>query len=113
MTGTWDIGSIGIMPGVLFRVTRQCSLGVFSNAHFAEGFCDSMIAGVSVRCGIVMMGVSLITLCYTSRASSPTLCSSTGGGGCRILLLEVHRRYPKYSRLTLLLIPLSPCVVRD
>jgi hypothetical protein len=28
-------------------------------------------------------------------------------------VLEVHRRYPKYSRLTLLLIPLSPCVVRD
>jgi hypothetical protein len=28
-------------------------------------------------------------------------------------MLEVNRRYPKYSRLTLLLIPLSPCVIRD
>jgi hypothetical protein len=31
----------------------------------------------------------------------------------QFIVLEVDRRYPKYSRLTLLRIPLSPCVVRD
>ncbi len=56
MCGAW------IIPGVLFWVTRQWSLGVISNTHLAVGFCDFMMGLALVSCGIVMMTVSSITL---------------------------------------------------
>jgi hypothetical protein len=76
---------VGITPGVLFCMTWQWSLGVIFNMHLAMGLRDFMMGSASVSRGIVMMGVSSITLCSASRAfhwtASSTLCSSWIGGG--------------------------------
>jgi hypothetical protein len=89
-TGSINVGT-GTIPGVLFLVTCLWSLAVFFNALFAVGFRDYMIFSASVICGIVTMGVSLITLCSSSRMacvhSSPTLCSSTLGAGAKSFLI--------------------------
>ncbi len=89
-TGSINVGT-GTIPGVLFLVTCLWSLAVFFYALFAVGFCDCMIFGASVICGIVTMDVLLITLCSSSRTagvrSSCTLCSSTLGGGSKSFLI--------------------------
>jgi hypothetical protein len=38
----------GIIPGVLFLMTRLCVCGIVFNAHLAVGLHDSMIPGASV-----------------------------------------------------------------
>jgi hypothetical protein len=89
-TGSINVGT-GTIPGVLFLLTHLWSLAVFFNALFAVGFCDCIIFGASVICGIVTMGVSSITLCLSLRTacvhSSCTLCSSTLGGGAKSFLI--------------------------
>ena len=44
--------------------------------RFAVGYCDCMMGGALVILGIVVIGVSLITLCFCSCSASLTLCSS-------------------------------------
>ncbi len=89
----------GITPGVLFQVTRQWSWGVIFNTHLTVGFCDFMIGLALVMQGIVMMGVSSITLCSSSCASRcltlSTLCSSEIGGGVSRLSIQVPRSLSK------------------
>lgn len=87
--------SSGTMPGVLFRVVRRCSLGVFFSALFAVGFRASIVEGAFVILGIVKMGVSSITLCSSSRAVSFTLCLSTAGVGVKMLSIRLRRRLSK------------------
>ena len=75
----------GRIPGVLLRVTWQCSCGVVRNVRLAVGLCVSMMGGASVIQGIVIMGELSVTLCSASCAlcgrSAITLCSSKIGGG--------------------------------
>jgi hypothetical protein len=89
-TGSINVGT-GTIPGVLFLVTHLWSLAVFFNALYAVGFCDCMMFGASVICGIVNMGVLLITLGCSLRTAcvraSHTLCSSTLGGGAKSFLI--------------------------
>ncbi len=89
-TGSINVGT-GTIPGVLFLVTRLCSLAVFFYALFAVGFLDCMMFGVSVIRGIVNIGVLLITLCSSLRTAcvraSRTLCSPTVGGGAKRFLI--------------------------
>ena len=87
--------SSGTMPGVLFRVVRRCSLGVFFSARFVVGFRASIIEGALVILGIVTMGVLSITLCCSSRAALFTLCSSTAGGGFNMSSIRFRRRLSK------------------
>ncbi len=90
----------GITPGVLFQVTHQWSWGVIFNTHLAVGFCDFMMGLALAMHGIVMMGVSSITLCSISRVShrltTSTLCSSEIGAGVSRLLIQVLRSLSKY-----------------
>jgi hypothetical protein len=60
-----------IAPGVLFQAMHWCVCGVASNARLATGFLDSNIPGASVICGMVNMGVALITLVLTHVAVGP------------------------------------------
>ena len=53
----------GTAPGVLFLVTRRCRRFVPFSARLDVGFLDFIIGGASVTRGIVIMGVSSITLC--------------------------------------------------
>ncbi len=100
---TRGIGSImcgaDITPGVLFQMTRWWSLGVIFNTCFVVGFRDFMMGLALVSCGIVMMGVSSITLCSSSRASCclslSTLYSSGVGGGVNRLSIQVPRMLSK------------------
>jgi hypothetical protein len=89
-TGLINVGT-GTIPGVLFLVTRLWSLAVFFSALFVVGFCDCMIFGASVICGIVTMGVLLITLCSSLRTAcvraSCILCSSMLRGGAKSFLI--------------------------
>jgi hypothetical protein len=76
----------GIMPGVLFHVTCLCRRLVPFNFRLAVGLLNVTMGGKSVMRGIVMIGVSLITLCSTVCRANPsffsTLCSLMGGAGC-------------------------------
>ncbi len=88
-----------ITPGVLFWVICQCSLSVMFNMHLGVGLHDFMMGLALISCGIVMMGVASITLCYASHTShclaSSTLCSSGIGGGVSRSLIQVPRRLSK------------------
>ena len=84
----------GNFPGVLFRVTLLCILSVNFSARLEVGLRACMIGGASVMQGIVMMGVSLITLCSSSLtlcSLSLTLCCACGdaveAGGVRMDLI--------------------------
>ncbi len=77
----------GNAPGVLFRVSCRCILGVVFNACFAVGFLDCIIAGALVMRGMVSMGVSSITLC----SCSLTLCFSWTFCGCKACLIFACR----------------------
>ena len=80
-TTCWITGLIlvitGTAPGVLFCVCCQCVCRVFLRWCFAVGFCDCMMGGASVILGIVIIGVSSITLCFCSCYAILTLCSSS------------------------------------
>jgi hypothetical protein len=95
----------GTAPGVLFLVTRRCSRFVPFRVRLDVGFLDFIIGCASVIRGIVMMGVSSITLCCLSRStcccSIITLCSSPSFGRLSILLMLVRSA----------LISSLPCVV--
>ena len=84
----------GTAPGVLFLVTRRCSRFVPFRVRLDVGFLDFIIGCASVIRGIVMMGVSSITLCCLSRStcccSIITLCSSPSFGRLSILLMLVR-----------------------
>ena len=64
----------GVLPGMLWRVRRECVLAVFFNFLGAVGFGAVMIGGASV---IRVIGCA--TLC--SSVSISTLCSTEGAGG--------------------------------
>jgi hypothetical protein len=76
----------GIMPSVLSCVTRLCRHLVPFNFLLVVGLLDVTMGGKSVMHGIVMIGVSLITLCSSicqaNRSLFSTLRSSMGGAGC-------------------------------
>ncbi len=76
----------GIMPGVLFHVTRLCRHLVPFNFLLAVGLLDVTMRGKSVMRGIVMISVSSITLCSSVCQANcslfSALCSSMGGAGC-------------------------------
>ncbi len=84
----WSHGIMlsGIMPGVLFRVTCLCRCLVPFNFLLAVGLLDVTMGGKSAMRGIVMINVSLITLCSSvcraNHSLFSTLCSSMGGAGC-------------------------------
>ncbi len=97
----------GMTPGVLLHVNHWCSQGVVFNTRLAVGFLNFMMGWASVMQGIVIMGVSSITLCSASRASSRlalfTLCSSKIGGGVDRLLIKVMRSLSRRLPLRVLL----------
>ncbi len=78
----------GTPPGVLFLVTCWWTCGVVLTAHLAIGLWDAMMAGASMMCCRVMIGVSSITLCCSALTFCSTLCSvaaaGRGGGGVSI-----------------------------
>ena len=84
---------IGNPPGVLFLITRRCTLGFSFSRHFAVELRDCIIAGASVMRGMVSIGVLPNTFCWFSLStlcsSSLTLCSSWtkfGFNACAIFL---------------------------
>jgi hypothetical protein len=64
----------GVLPGMLFRVRRECVLAVFFNFLGAVGFGALIIGGASV-----IRVTECSTLC--SSLASSTLCSAEGAGG--------------------------------
>jgi len=64
----------GVLPGMLFRVRRECVRAVFLNCRGAVGFGAVIIGGVSV-----IRVTKRSTLCSSMALS--TLCSSEGAGG--------------------------------
>jgi hypothetical protein len=110
---------MGIMPGVLFLVTRQCVQGVILSTCLAVGFRDSMMLGALVICSIVRMGELSITLCSASCCktilSFVTLCSSSVGGGASIVMIlsrKSHRRRLPLGVCVALVAPLVNSLVR-
>ncbi len=90
MSGEMMLGRVirGTAPGVLFRVTRQCNLGVAWWAHLAVRFWDCIIQGALVMHGMVGIGVLLITLCCSLFIiCSFTLCSSKILGGFKTFVM--------------------------
>jgi hypothetical protein len=73
----------GIMSGVLLWVMWWWRHVVPFNARLADGFCVCIMVGKSVMQGIVIIGVSSITLCSSactcSCIASVTLCLLTTG----------------------------------
>ncbi len=51
-----------LIPGVLFRVTRRCSLGVTRSVRLDVGFRVSMIGGALEMRGTLITGLSVTTL---------------------------------------------------
>jgi hypothetical protein len=72
------ISGAGMTPSVLFLTTNLCRHLVLFNTHLAAGFLVFMIIGKFVRCGIVMVGVSLITL-YLSLCMRNCISFTTHG----------------------------------
>jgi len=64
----------GVLPGMLFRVTRECVHAVFFNCLGAVGFGAVIIGGA-----FVILVTEWSTLC--SSLASSTLCSLEGAGG--------------------------------
>ena len=64
----------GVLPGMLFRVIRECVRAVFFNCRGAVGFGALIIGGA-----FVIRVTERSTLC--SSMASSTLCSSEGAGG--------------------------------
>ncbi len=93
----------GITPGALLCVNCWCSWGVVFNTHLAVGFLDFMMGSALVMWGIVIMGVSSLTLCSALCASCRltlfTLYSSEIGGGINRLLIQVPRSLSKHFPL--------------
>jgi hypothetical protein len=83
---SWVISGTGMMLGMSFLVTLQWRLLIVCNACLAVCFLVFIIIGKFVRPGMVMIGVSSITVCSYScmrnRVSSTTLCSSWAGRRC-------------------------------
>ncbi len=99
IAGAW-VGSrliLGTPPGVLFRVTRECTRGVSLRFHFAVGFRDCKIGGAFVirgTVGTMMMGMLSITLCCCIRVSlSLTLCPSNASVGFKIFFIFSWRSF--------------------
>ena len=82
---------IGTAPGVLLRVIRLCTRGVFLIIRFAVGFRDCIIGGASVSFLPMSIG-DFITLCLSSGvAVIITLCCGDVGDACNSLTMSLCR----------------------
>ena len=98
--GGGDIGGATI-PGLLLRVILPWTRGVFFSIRLAVGFRAFIMPGASVMRGMLIMGVSSITLCSccwrsistTLCSSDLTLCSSGVGGGARRMVIRSRNKF--------------------